>query len=170
VVNPKDANQLTLVGVGTLYRFSTNAQGFDQNAFWKGFDQPNSDLLARTNLVRVIDGVVHLTFTLYDVAGYRITNSFTNVFNVLSNRSILVTNKTGIPLELNLNTSSFWDSELPALVEVELGILEPQAYEKLKPLLELNNKTAALEFLGRNSGKIHIFRQQVPIRLARQFQ
>ena len=61
---------------------------------------------------------------------------------------------------------AFEGTTLPALVELELGILEPPAYEQLKPLL--SDETLAKDFIRRNSAKVHIFRKQIPVRVARQ--
>jgi hypothetical protein len=169
VLNPKNPDTNLFAGVGTLYRFSTNAVNFNNNSFLTTFWGSSSNLIANTNMVRVIDGVINLRATLYDFSGYQITNA-------ISNHSIFVTNySTLLPLDMNLNHVRLWNSDLPMMVEIELGVMEPQAYEKLKPLIEManppvSNPAPALEFLSRNVGRVHIFRQQIPVRLARQFQ
>jgi hypothetical protein len=58
---------------------------------------------------------------------------------------------------------AFHEDALPASVEVELGILDPQAVGRLK---SMPNPTMAAEFLSKQSSRLHLFRQRVPIRTA----
>jgi hypothetical protein len=54
----------------------------------------------------------------------------------------------------------FASNALPAMVEIELGILEPQTLEQARSVLNPD------VFLQKQAGKVHIFRQQIPIRNA----
>lgn len=163
----------TFVGVGTLYRFSTNSHLVDTNRFFDTFLQtPLRTLLGigsppnpNPAMRKIIDGVVHFRVTLFDAAGKKITNNVPDqieVFPVVAYDNELV--------------SVFRGSALPVMVEIELGVLEPTAYETLKPILAIAATkpdggdpavTAARDFIKRNGGRIHIFRQQIPIRPAR---
>lgn len=162
VLKPGDEDSPNFFGVGTLYRFSTNAAAQSRNDFVDAFSTGTPLLLIKKNqpnLVRVIDGVIHFQMKFYDDFGRQITNT-------IPNRAIgAITNN----IDPNYNQIWFWGGDLPAMVEVELGILEPAAYEKLKPLIDLPQPIAFNDFLNRNAGKVHIFRQQVPIPVARQF-
>ncbi|MGI8964816.1 MAG: hypothetical protein ACR2H1_01875, partial [Limisphaerales bacterium] len=57
-----------------------------------------------------------------------------------------------------------------AFVELEMGVLEPTTLEQLYAIPEIDpagtRNERRKEFLGRQGGKIHIFRQQIPIRSA----
>jgi hypothetical protein len=50
---------------------------------------------------------------------------------------------------------------LPAAIHLEVGILEPEAYEQLRALPP--NSAAQRNFLGAAGGKIQIYRQNIPI-------
>ena len=125
----------TNYGVGTLFRFS----GTVRRAF-------APDLLGQflqsqpTNTHRVSDGIVHLKFT----AVYPETNGFS----------------TNFVSDINY---SFTSNDLPAFVDVEMGVLEAatlKQFEALQPA----NALAAQNFLRDHAGRIHFFRERVPIR------
>ena len=60
-----------------------------------------------------------------------------------------------------LNTQlTFMSNALPAYVELELGVLEPVALKQYQAL----SAKAAADFLSRQAGKVHLFRQRIPIR------
>ena len=121
------------------------------------FNAPPQSQIDNTNLHRIVDGVVHFRMKVLDVNGreYGIAGASNTV------PSITFNNVYGIP-EL-----AFVNDRLPAYVELELGIIEPYVYLQVKPLLAAN-RSAALNFLNTHANKIHYFRQQIPIRTARQ--
>ena len=54
---------------------------------------------------------------------------------------------------------------LPAMVELELGIMEPDMLGEARAIPAAPPQyTALTNYLGRNSGRVHLFRQQIPIR------
>jgi hypothetical protein len=55
----------------------------------------------------------------------------------------------------------FTSNAVPAYVEFELGILEKQAYERYRAMPDYDSRT---NFLARQIGSVHLFRQRVPIR------
>jgi hypothetical protein len=57
----------------------------------------------------------------------------------------------------------FFGHAVPAFVELELGILEPQVYQRFKSIPE-QVPTARRQFLSDHVGQVHIFRQRIPIR------
>lgn len=69
-------------------------------------------------------------------------------------------------------TGSVFVGELvPATVEIEMAILEPRALEQLRAMPSsaantLSGSSAREKYLQRNLGKIQIFRQRVPVRVA----
>jgi hypothetical protein len=58
---------------------------------------------------------------------------------------------------------SFVSNAVPAYLELELGVLEPDAFRRYQGLKE-GSPTKAREFLEKQAAKVHIFRQRIPIR------
>ena len=145
-------------GVGTLCRLSTNTHVAD-------FRSPSlySQLLnnSATNLFkfqRVIDGVIHFRVRAYDHNGLLITNNFNT--NILSG-VLVTTNVFDKDVEYSY---AFTNKALPAYLEIELGVLEPQVAERYR---SYPNATVASNYLARRAGAIHLFQQRVPIRMAK---
>lgn len=70
-----------------------------------------------------------------------------------------------------LTASLFVGDQVPTTVEIELAVLEPRALEQLRAMPpprqnQLTGITAREKYLKNNLGKIQIFRQRVPIRVA----
>lgn len=57
----------------------------------------------------------------------------------------------------------FLSNAIPTYVEIELGLLEPQAWDKLKAI---GNDEVRRQYLMKNSGRVHLFRKRIPIRRA----
>ena len=137
--------------VGTLYRHTTaNINRIHGNFLSTDF---MSDSLTYSN--RVIDGVARFQVRVYSSSGKEI---IADQSDPRFDSSIFNSNFTNSPSLLVLY---FSNNELPGYLEVELGILEPQVVELL-PVFQTEQKRK--EFVELNSSKIHIFRQQIPIR------
>jgi len=148
------------LGVGALYRWerSTNAllDSLDLN-FAERFTADVIDATARgtwTNFNRVADGVIHFKIrALNENAEEYFANTAADPvsfpFGVFTNSfpTLVPTNRT---------------DGLPYIVEVELGILEPQTLEQARSIPDANRDA----YLEKQAGKVHIFRQQIPIRNA----
>ncbi len=151
--------------VGTLYRIalSNHVSNFTSNSLSGLYFENRAALFnGRTNVSfqKVTDGVVHFRVRFFDALGvqYSETNRVsTNVWMNLDPRSL----PSSAGRELRY---AFVNDALPATVEVELGLLEPQAVGRLQ---SLPNPTLANEFLSKQSGRMHIFQQRIPIRTAR---
>jgi len=100
---------------------------------------------------RVIDGVVRLKLRVLDTNGFQILNT-------TSNADITVSVNQGNP-----ESYQFLNDQVPGFVEVELAILEPTAVELLRAA---QSGPARTNILAQNMSKIHVFRQQIPIRSA----
>ena len=133
--------------VGTLYRRTTNSARIQGNYLFDNFN-----IAPLTDYHRVIDGVVRFQVRVYDASGNAVTTSTNIDIDMGSENS-----------GCNLFWYKFSNNELPGYVEVDLGILEPSAVE-LTRVFSATNYNAQREFVERNSSKIHIFRQQIPIR------
>ena len=147
-------------GVGTLCRLSTNAHVADFRSP-SLFSQIMND--SATNLFkfqRVIDGVIHFRVRAYDDSGRLITNNFNT--NVLS--GVIVSNTVfNSAVEY---TYAFTNKGLPAYLEIELGVVEPQVAERYRSY-PTANPTVASNYLARQAGAIHLFQQRVPVRMAK---
>lgn len=94
------------------------------------------------------------------------TNDFTqNTVLLQEGMPILDTNNAP---NLQYTTAfRFLSNALPAYIEMELGMLEPETLAQYYLMLEDENPNA-LKFLQRQIGKVHLFRQRIPIRTAAQ--
>jgi prepilin-type N-terminal cleavage/methylation domain-containing protein len=175
-------------GVGSLERFETNIFGYRplSNYLYNGFISLE---LTNANYHHVADGVVHLAFIPYDENGYRLgfdtTNRNPSVYNILrqdiSGRTITAhsdvptTNNATVRLSQGFigappayqTLFSFKSNALPAYIDLEFGILEPETLTQYYQMLKDENPNAT-NFLARQITKVHLFRQRIPIRTAAQ--
>jgi hypothetical protein len=164
-VVPDDANGC----VGTLYRFA-------------GTNYPRGGLITLsaqfglaplTNLSRVADGVVHLRLRAFAKNGYLITTNFltgtnasfaTNTFGRVANiQNALAYGSAayGSPADYRQAACYFMSNALPAYLELEMGILEPQVLQKYR---SIPLPPAARQYLSNHVAQVHIFRQRIPVR------
>ena len=132
----------TNYGVGTLYRFS---EKYDRSRAPQMIGDFFTVPSPFTN--RVSDGIVH--FQLTAVYPY------------------LVTNLTSTNISFIGSTNFTFSEMLPAFVDVDLGVLEPATLKQFDALLSLGtpaSEASAKNFLREHVGKIHFFRERVPIR------
>jgi hypothetical protein len=103
------------------------------------------------DLQPVIDGVIHLTLLPYDDAGspMKRTNG-PRGFRVFD------------PNPRTSYNYYFLSNALPRFVELEMGILEPQILEQYKSM----PPNVASNFLARQAGRVHLFRQRIAIHTA----
>ena len=148
-------NQFALAGVGTLARY---AEGIHDSNLTRTNPFPfvmNSLPGNLTNYQRLVDGVVHFRIRAYDGSGLPLTY-LTNNYN-----GVNMLNDDGITGETRY---TFTNTAVPAYLELELGLLEPQVLEKLK---SFPTPAAAANFLMKQTGKIHLFQQRIPIRASK---
>lgn len=138
-------NGAVVPGVGTLYRFCTTTNAtFPWTNLYEAFRGANS--FSNTNFHRVADGVIHFQVRAFDTNGIEMFEGWSPqppVFPIVSNNIVL--------------------TKLPSYLQIELGVLEP---ETLAQARSLGNSTSISNFLRGRMSKVHIFRQQVPIRTA----
>lgn len=145
---------LTNYGVGSLYRFSmtTNAgllTATNLSLAYMNFGWPKYSNVCQ----RVTDGIVHFRVRPFATNGYAM---------------MWPTNYPGVSLTYNGAVRdtvgySFTGSALPAYLDVELGILEPQVLERYKSFV---SPTVASNYLAKQTGKVRLFQQRIPIRNA----
>jgi len=105
---------------------------------------------------RVADGVVHVKLRAYDQYGneslQELGRDFASINTSFSYPSPGYLNPLGVVVP---------PAGLPASIQLEVGILEPEAYEQLRALP--TNSAAQRNFLGAAGGKIQIYRQNIPV-------
>jgi hypothetical protein len=137
------------LGAGTLYRFETNAHNSRPDLI-ASFSQ-SFRAASLSNLHRVADGIVHLRLRAFATNGTLIDPGW-GVKNTTNQWDIL-------PGEIQY---SFYSNAVPAYVDLELGILEAKVMERFRSME--NNSVVARAFLNKQAGRVHLFRQRVPIR------
>lgn len=146
-----------------------------------------------TNYSLVAEGVVHFKVSPYDTQGhlmsyivppgntnldstYRIArlDSGGNLFPYpLSNVSQAELGQANVLLQqgspIGLDTiAAFRNNVLPAYLELELGVLEPDAYRQYKQFISDGQSDRAQQYLSRRLAKVQIFRKRIPLRTVAQ--
>ncbi|HYG23732.1 MAG TPA: hypothetical protein VEH04_13190 [Verrucomicrobiae bacterium] len=152
--------------VGTLYRYQTNNSSFQFSfnpfSMWHGFNQARGNGVL-TNVAKVLDGVVHFRVRAFDTNGMEIVSvpELNTLGTNYSSRLVAwsATNSLILPHIYDYRMSS---NTLPAFVELEIGILENQSYERYQaaPTHALKLQSYRTNFVG----NVHLFRQRVSIR------
>jgi type II secretory pathway pseudopilin PulG len=167
-------------GIGTLYRFSNTKglRGPSVASLSVNFQTAlnNALLNAKAGLAptnyggfsinRIADGIVHLRVLAFATNGFLITTNGGFLSAPLpAGQYVRAVNIGGVP-------DTWWPSEVdysfssnavPASVELELGMLEPQVYERYRSLAAAPT-IAQLQFLSNHTAQVHLFRQRIPIR------
>jgi type II secretory pathway component PulJ len=177
-------------GVGVLQRFQTNQFGYRplNNRLASAFI---NETVTNRSFHHVADGVIHMAFIPYDSRGYRLGYDTTNRtpgtyqiyrsakggFNATTS-DVAQTNLATVLLyqgdpnaraeTLQYATSfAFKSNAMPAYIEMEFGILEPETLTQYYLMKKEENPNAD-KFLQRQVSKVHLFRQRIPIRTAAQ--
>ena len=99
----------------------------------------------------LLDGVVHLTVRAYDTNGTWLTINYPSVMtNSLKQSTFFPT-----PLQGGETGMVMYSNNLPAAVELQLGVMEDQVLAKAR--------SQGLPYLANQSGAVHLFRQRVSI-------
>jgi len=108
------------------------------------------------NVSKILDGVVHFEVRAFDTNGFSInpTNSDLVAESVRTNSFLS-------PIVSGLVDYSFPSNQIPAFVELELGVLEQQTYERYR---QIPVATAQYDYLQKQAGHVQLFRQRVTLR------
>lgn len=140
-------------GVGTLYRFTTNRTATDYLKYGVNASTLSAEFLRApaNRLTRIADGIVHLRLRAFDTNGTLIvlTNNIKGSFRY--------TNGIG-PDQFDYY---FLSNAVPASLEVELGILEPNIVDRFKSIA---TPQAQRNYLSNHVAQVHLFRQRIPVR------
>jgi hypothetical protein len=148
-------------GIGTLYRYSTNLSMRDVQAATPPegifglfqaalIPEPKLDLLTR-----VADGVIHFNVRAYGTNGLLLDPYYdAGVF-------------TNITVDYDPSSQSqflyeFRSDAIPTAIEIELAVVEPDVWDRVEALP--GTGTIRREYLEKEAGKVHVFRQRVPVR------
>lgn len=170
-------------GVGTLYRFSVStnyraltSSNLSRAYFSASVTNPATRLLS-TNFQRIADGIIHLRLTAYDPNGMMLAYEAPNFYpsysilrqNLKGSRvASASTNNVVLRQEAARQTGTiFLGGALPAYLDLELGVLEPETLAQYNSIREATIDTAE-DFLRRHANKVHLFRQRIPVRAATQ--
>jgi len=182
-------NMLGEDGVGTLYRMTiTNL--YPDRPMSPITPVQIGNMLAqyhggRSNSSPVVDGVVHFKLEAYDRHGvwmdpdlypnpYRLNYpppypGYT-IHTVVRGQAMPSTMyPTNVVLQeawlqaIRLPATQFFflSNALPAYLDIELGVLEPQAWQKV---LAIPNADAKRQYLKTHAGQVHLFRKRIAIR------
>lgn len=151
-------------GVGVLQRFTTNrfrdtlpARTGNLLAEIAG-DLSRLDPEVSPSFHRVLDGVVGLTFTPHFTNGIAYTNTL---------RGGSLVEIDGRIIDHNSAVYLFVSNKVPAYVDVELAVVEQNILARFRARdADAAGQASALEYLDRQVGKTHVFRQRVAIRPA----
>jgi hypothetical protein len=150
-------------GVGTLYRLEETLP-YESNPYVASnalytFSQQffSSTIANNTNYHRVLEGVVHLYVNAYDTNGW----IYSSAWLPTQNGGYAFTNYAE-PAPVYVG---YTNVVMPAYLEVELGVLEPSAIARFRANQEVGG-AAPQNYLRRQVGRTHLFRQRISIRPA----
>lgn len=168
------------IHVGRLYRFSTNVtpgqvrlMGGQENKPWKDrnplLDAFISDPIRYS--APVMDGVVHFRLIAYAESGVPLfgTNligveqNFDQVRPQLPANAMLAADDRDPFLSVPYLFSHLSYPQGVSALEIEIGVLEPQVLRQFEAIASAQ-PNEAIKFLARNAGKVHLFRQRIPVR------
>lgn len=174
--------------VGTLYFYSDpkgvlargdnlRTNGVSANEFRSKLLRNFNDLDNRTAVSsRVVDGVVVFRVLAYDAYGrlmdeyslnqlmnLPITNGiYKSDIRFFANRDVDLVGRVQ-SLKVPATFVTFLNQELPATLEIELGILEPKTLDQYRAASD-GGAATALAFLERNQSRIQMYRRRVDLR------
>jgi len=139
-----------------LYRFSITTNVMARNV--PAMLYTNFLNASFTNMSHLMDGVVHLTVRAYDPNGYWMTNTYN-----FAGGQITTNKNVQFMLSPALGEAGFYmfSNTLPASVEIQLGLLEDRTLQRAESIPVANVRS---NYLAKQAGKVHLFRQRFPIR------
>jgi prepilin-type N-terminal cleavage/methylation domain-containing protein len=146
-------------GVGTLSRctYTTNTAIFRRRlSVLASFAEES----AATNFVAIANGVIHFRVQPYDPFGLPMSWP-TNRFDGNSVWLMPDSNDQLSPAAAKETRCAFLNNALPAYLEIELAVLEPNTLAQFQSFPA--GSPFALKFLSNHIGQVQLFRQRVPI-------
>ena len=147
------------LGIGALYRYETNfstlVPGLTNDLYYPFYSNVDAAIpnFPPGYWHKVADGVIDFKIRAFDQYGNE--NDFT------------ANGEFSYPIRANLQLGLAASNTLPNSVELEFGILEPDALIQVRDLANNPNRTPLLNFLSTNSApKMEIFRQRITVAAA----
>ncbi len=153
-------------GVGTLARY---AHSHPHRLLPPGWLSTATLGRAATNFAPLLDGVIHFRLQPYDAHGFPMTwtNRHWYVWaetNTYPNPAYRLGEDLLIERDSRPGAQSvviFRSNALPAAVEIELGVLEPEALAQYRQLPA--GSDLARSFLSNRAAQVHLYRQRIPL-------
>jgi len=152
-------------GVGSLARYSSELAARYMSRGWLS---SNVLMAPASAYAAVADRVIHFRVQAYDAAGLPMVWETTNRFatnwifhpSLMLNTNVFIA-RDRVPTE---TMCLFLTNALPAYLDIELGLLEPRAYEQYRAFDAAS--PMAHRFLENRAAQVHLFRQRIPVRQA----
>lgn len=144
-------------GINPLYRFSmsTNVAAADPFVLYSNF------VIAAANnfsgMSHLLDGVVTLRLHAYDNNGYWMTNTL----SVIGGQTNTYNNVQFFPTVLGETGFYMFSNTLPSAVEIEMATLEDRTLQRAS--VWNGNSIAQSNYLAKQAGNVHVFRQRISI-------
>jgi type II secretory pathway pseudopilin PulG len=149
---------LSPLGVGTLYRFETNATPLSGRSVGNMFNEFSLARFNEQRATKLVDGVIHFKVRAFDTNGaWMVTNNATSFFA----GDDLTTPRTWKDVGGEVELYEFWSNAVPATVELEMGLLEDKVWQHFQALPTIAAQT---RYLTNQTGRVHLFRSRVPVR------
>jgi len=168
----------------SLYRFfmvTNTMKGLPMNLFTNFYDAVNNGGQASarksnpfTNTLiwtHIMDGVVDLRVRPFDPNGLEMTNSIeygyygsTNTFFNLNTYFFTPLFPPIPPAALRVYGCYMFSNTVPALVEVQMGVLEDATLQRAEGLPNVTPTFAQMNYLSNHVGQVHVFRKRVWVR------
>ncbi len=139
----------TEAGVGSLYRW-TKAVPLRSGSLYLPHE---FQMAALSNYSRIADGVVSFRLRAFDDRGSLINPGMNRWPKDMDFYTNLIAADQAVVLATN--------RAVPAFVELEIGMLEQQIFQRWKSLA---NAAARRNYLSNHSARVHVFRNRVPVR------
>jgi hypothetical protein len=144
----------------------------------------NAQMPPATNFSQVAQGIVHFRVLPFDTKGQVMTYWNTNIDSTYrmvrwmgsgAQRLYPFSNIRGITnanvvlsqasqADTNITFTSFRSNAIPAYLELELGVLEPDAIRVYQQMMKDEQPAQARAFLEKRIAKVQIFRKRIPLR------
>jgi hypothetical protein len=146
---------------GTLYRFETNAPPLSGRTIGQMYDEFSRATLNAARASKILDGVLHLRVRAYNTNGQWILYD-RGPYGVSASGS--QTNATVILSDVvpgEVAQYFFLSNAVPASLDLELGVLEDEAWERYRALPDAQSR---YRYLTNLTGRVHLFHQRITVR------
>jgi prepilin-type N-terminal cleavage/methylation domain-containing protein len=146
---------------GTLYRFETNAPLRSGRTIAQMYYEFSQATLHSARASKLLDGVLHLRVSAFNTNGLRIFYDRgpygVSASGTQTNATIILSDV--VPGEVA--QYFFLSNAVPASLDVELGVLEDEAWERYQALPDAASR---YRYLTNLTGRVHLFYQRVAVR------